>query len=460
MQPYFVNLNRQNDIGSNAYYLNFGNKGIVLDAGMHPKKDGYEATPHLDSLTRAPVDAIFISHAHHDHVGALPLLAQYAPEASIFMSDPTYFLADTLLHNSVNVMKRVREEADIPEYPLYSHQDVNAATKRWQACHLGERWSIEGFPSDRAEEISFKFHNAGHILGSIAIEIEARGLRILYTGDINLRQQTLLKPASLPDSDIDVLIIETTRGSQPTDRTKTRHQVSEDFLAAINATFSRGGCVMVPIFAMGKTQEILTLLFDAKNEGRIPDETHYIGGLGRNFSLIYDRQSGHSDRLRQNLHLLNDISPEVFDVKKAERTTPKRGQIYLLPSGMMTQYTTSNRFSQHFLPRDDCSIFFVGYTDPDSPAGKLRNTTRGNEVLVNKNLGPQPANCEVQHFDFTSHAWREDLLEYILKLSPKQCILVHGDPDATLWFEQQIKSKSPSIQVVIPPPKEPVPLSA
>jgi Cft2 family RNA processing exonuclease len=115
---------------------------------------------------------------------------------------------------------------------------------------------------------------------------------------------------------------------------------------------------------------------------------------------------------------------------------------------------TSNVFAQEFLAHDRHSVFFVGYCDPESPAGKLRATKRGDPVTLNAAYGPQPVRCRVEHFDFTAHAQREDLLQYVLDVRPRVCVLVHGDAPALAWFQQELALQAPDMKVVVPPPGE------
>ena len=133
----FTNLTRANEIGANSYLLDFGDDGsIVLDAGMHPKLDGYGGTPDFSPAANKKLKGIFLTHAHHDHTGALPVLMRAHPEAKVYMSEPTFFLADPLLHNSVEVMIKQRDEYNIPEYPLFTHGELGQLVQRWQACGL------------------------------------------------------------------------------------------------------------------------------------------------------------------------------------------------------------------------------------------------------------------------------------------------------------------------------------
>lgn len=449
----FTNLTRANEIGANSYLLDFGDDGrLVLDAGMHPRLDGPEALPNLDLLKGKPIDAVFVSHAHHDHIGALPLIMQHQPKARVFMSEPTYFLGDPLLHNSVQIMLKQREELGMTSYPLFTHKQLDEWVKVWQACGLNRSWSLEGYPESEREPLSFTFHDAGHILGSVGIELMHRGRRIFYTGDINFAAQTLMQPASFPTEDIDTLIIETTRGAQPRPEGFSRNGVIDRLVNSIQATFARGGAVLIPIFAMGKTQEILALLYFLQRQGRLPVCPIYIGGLSRTFSQVYDRLAGRSVRSHSNLQLLDDIAPQVIDGRTVRDLKPKRGQIYLISSGMMTEKTLSNVLAQQFLAQERHSIFFVGYCDPESPAGRLRATPRGESVVLSKEYGSQPVLCEVDHFDFTAHAQREDILDYILKVNPRVCVLVHGDAPALAWFQEQLTLLRPAMKVVIPEP--------
>jgi Cft2 family RNA processing exonuclease len=455
----FTNLARANEIGANSYLLDFGADGrLVLDAGMHPRAEGATGLPQLERLKFDSVATILVSHAHHDHTGALPLLMREHPSARVFMSEGTYYLAEPLLHNSVQVMLKQKAEKGIAEYPLFTHRELDQLVKVWQACGLERDWSPHGYPDPEREPLIFRFHDAGHILGSTGTSIVHRGRTIFYTGDLNLTDQTLVRAADFPRANIDVLITETTRGFQARPENFSREAVVERLALALEETFAQGGAVLMPVFAMGKTQELLAQLHFLQRQRRLPETPIYIGGLGCSFCDIYDRLAARSRRRHPKLRLLDDIQPQVMDGRRARDFNPKRGHIYLISSGMMTENTLSNIFAQEFLAHERHSIFFVGYSDPDSPAGRLQATPRGGTVTLNAAYGPQPVRCRVQHFDFTAHAQRDDLLAYILEVNPRVCVLVHGDAPALAWFRQELAARAPAMQVVIPPPGEPLEL--
>jgi Cft2 family RNA processing exonuclease len=450
-----TNLTRANEIGANSYLLDFGPDGrVVLDAGMHPRAEGLLGLPQLEKLAFDSVGTILVSHAHHDHTGGLPLLMRDHPGARVFMSEPTYYLSEPLLHNSVQVMLKQKLEKGIAEYPLFTHRELDQLVKVWQACGLERDWSPQGYPDPENEPLTFRFYDAGHILGSVGTMIKHRGRSIFYTGDVNFTEQTLMRGADFPREPLDVLITETTRGTQPRKEGFSRDNEIERLATAIEQTFAQGGAVLMPVFAMGKTQELLAQLHFLQKMRRLPETPIYIGGLGRSFCEIYDRLAARTRRKYPKLRLLEDIQAQVMDGRRASDFNPKRGHIYLISSGMMTENTLSNILAQQFLAHERHAIFFVGYCDPLSPAGLLQATPRGGSVTLNAAYGAQPVRCRVEHFDFTAHAQRDDLLAYILEAKPRTCVLVHGDPPALAWFQKELADRAPGMNVVVPPPGE------
>src|SRR5687767_12485607 len=207
----FTNLTRAVEIGANCYALNLGGKRVVLDSGMHPKFDGDLALPNHSLIADGSVDAIILSHAHQDHIGSLPVLQRRQPQAPVFMTEATRQLGDVMLHNSVNVMLKKREDG-VPNYPLFGHRELDAITRRWRAVPLQTRFDLEGDRLGPQEEapISVELFDAGHILGSAGTLIRAHGRTIFYTGDVQFEDQTVMQAARFPKERIDVLIMETT----------------------------------------------------------------------------------------------------------------------------------------------------------------------------------------------------------------------------------------------------------
>ncbi len=449
----FINLTRRTEIGANCYYLGSGDQGVVLDCGMHPKEDGEMALPLLSRLAGRPVDALLLSHAHLDHVGSLPVLMRQRPQARIFMTEPTAAIGAALLHNSVNVMIREREEVGVI-YPLFTHRETDRATDRWQHCPLGQPFTVDGerSPIRADDELSFEFWEAGHVLGAAGILLRAEGRTVFYTGDVNFDDQTLLKGAVFPESGIDVLIIEATRGDSPLPEGFTREAEEQRFAEAIEKAFARGGCVLVPVFALGKTQEVLAMLYKFKRNKMIADAPIYIGGLSSKMTEIYDRRANQSRRVLPRLQLFPEVGPFVLNGKTIADAPARPGRIYAISSGMMTPKTLSNIFARRIIDRPEHSIFFVGYADPESPAGVLRRTQPNELVSLDDDESAQPLRCQVEAFQFSAHASRESILEYIRKVAPKKVVLVHGDVAAVEWIRAATVAALPQTEAVVPLP--------
>lgn len=449
----FINLTRRIEIGANSYYLEAAGRRLVLDSGMHPKFDGEEALPNLKALGDRPVDAIIISHSHQDHIGTLPVLMRRQPQARVFMTEPTTEIGNALLHNSVNVMTRQREEIGTTLYPLFTHRETDRAAERWQSCALRRPYTLSGERSSQTEAdlLTFEFFDAGHVLGSTGVLIRAEDRTLFYTGDVNFDDQTIAQAAVFPEEKIDILVMECTRGDTPVPPTWSRASEEQRLMLAIENAFTRGGCVLIPVFALGKTQEILALLYKMRRE-KILDFPIYIGGLSSKISEIYDRRAQMGRRQLSRLQLLDELRPFVLNAETIHDANARPGRIYALSSGMMTPKTLSNVFAQRVVEQSRHSVFFVGYADPESPAGILRNARPDQQVTLDPDQAPQPVRCHIEQFQFSAHASRESLIAYAERLGPKKIVLVHGDPPAVEWIRARLTADLPNSEIIVPKP--------
>jgi len=447
----FINLTRQTEIGANSYFLELDGKKVVLDAGLHPKLEGDAALPLYKLVTDGSLDAIVISHAHQDHIGSLPVLMRRQPQARVFMTHPTAKLSDVMLHNSVNVMARQRDELGIRTYPLFTHREADRAAELWQSVGLRQYWTVEGERVRNPDhELTFEMYDSGHILGSVGILFRAEGKKIFYTGDVNFLDQTLMRSADFPEGDVDVLIIETTRGDRALSQAYSRPNEERRFLTAIEEAFDKGGSVLIPVFALGKTQEILTMLHLFQRQGELKHVPIYIGGLSTKITILHDQLASLAPRQHAGLQILDSIGPHVLSSRDVQKTQISRRRIYALSSGMMTEKTLSNQLAERFLSDPRQSVFFVGYADPDSPGGRLKAAQPGDLIQLDGELPGHKLACQVREFDFSAHAPRELLFDYIRKISPRVVILVHGDPPAVAWFKTKISQELPGTLAVIP----------
>lgn len=452
----FLNLTRQVEIGANCYALEIGGKRIVLDSGLHPAQEGTDALPNLPLLADDSVDAILLSHAHQDHIGSLPVLMRRQPRAHVFATEATRQISEVMLHNSVNVMLRIREDFGITDYPLFTHREVDTGMRRWQSVPLQQRWGLDGERLSESESapISFEFFDAGHILGSVGTLIRAEDRTVFYTGDVNFNDQTISLAASFPeDTPIDVLIIETTRGDSPQPEGFTRAGEEARFGETLQAAFESEGTILLPVFALGKTQELMALMARLQRQGQLPRAFPlYIGGLSAKLTEIYDKFASQWPRQQPQLQLLKALAPFIVTGRNANDLPLKGQRIHALTSGMMTERTLSNLFAGRLLPGPDHHLFFVGYADPDSPGGKIKSAQRGDSVQLDPAHSAQPLHCNVEQFNFSAHASRESIRTWINKVAPKKIILVHGDQPAVEWFRATLAADLPHSEIIVPTP--------
>jgi len=450
----FINLTHRTEIGANSYYLEISGHRLVLDCGMHPKNTGDEALPNFKAIADRKIEAILISHAHQDHIGTLPVLMRRQPGARIFMTETTAEIGNTLLHNSVNVMTRQREEIGAMLYPLFTHRETDHAADLWHWCPLRQCISIsaERAPQNGTEGLTFEFFDAGHVLGSAGILLRAEGRTIFYTGDVNFDDQTIMEAAIFPKEKIDILIMECTRGDHAKPAGWTRGDEERRLAEAIDRAFKRGGCVLIPVFALGKTQEVLAMFYKFRRERIPPDFPIYIGGLSSKMTDIYDRRASRARRQLARLQLMEETAPFVLNGQTIHDAPICAERIYALSSGMMTPKTLSNIFARRLVEKPQHSVFFVGYADPESPAGLLRDAAPGAKVTLDPDEAAQRVRCNIEQFQFSAHATREALIDYAEKLSPRKIVLVHGDPPAVEWMRTKLALDLPGSKVIVPAP--------
>src|SRR6184192_2430881 len=434
-----------------------GRHRLVLDCGMHPKDTGEDALPNFKAIAGQEIEAILVSHAHQDHVGTLPVLMRRLPTARVFMTEATAEIGSVLLHNSVNVMTRQREEIGRTVaglYPLFTHRETDRASERWRWCPMRQRISITGerAPQREKDTLTFEFFDAGHVLGSSGILLRAEGQTVFYTGDVNFDDQTIMEAAVFPEEKIDVLIMECTRGDHPKPEGWTRANEERRFSEALGAALERDACVLIPVFALGKTQEILAMLYKFRRQRLLPEFPIYIGGLSSKFTDIYDRRTHTTRRQMPRLKLMRDVAPYILNDETVRDTPVRGGRVYVLSSGMMIPKTLSNVFARRIIENPIHSIFFVGYANPESPAGLLRDAGTDGEVALDPNKPRQQIRCNIEQFQFSAHATRESLVHQATKISPNKIVLVHGDPPAVAWMRATLSAELPQSEIIVPAP--------
>lgn len=443
-----IDLNRHGEIGANSMYVQIGPFHLLVDAGLHPKKMGYDALPDFKPIQEVDLDLIILTHCHLDHLGALPIVCARHPNTPVLTSPPNELLAPRMLRNSINVMKRQREEHGIREYPLFLYRDVAQLARQIQVQRF-ERGEIYYKGTEQIEVI---LHPAGHVVGAAAVELIYKHRRIVFSGDVLFEAQRTLPGAHLPRGPVDTLILETTRGAQGRTSGRSRASEVDRLIDTIQQILEQGGSCLIPVFALGRMQELFKIIYEARCFGRLPDHPIFAAGLG--MDLCH-----HFDKIRQRTQLI-DFNAGILDRMKVKPPEPKlrpgrdlvKKGIYLVSSGMMVEHTPSYAIAASLLPHADNGVCFVGYCDPDTPGGKLLEQRDKESFFFDALSYKAPIRARIEQFDLSGHADREELLEYAESSAARAVVLTHGDKEARQWFQNQLEQGMERTLVIDPEP--------
>jgi len=439
----FLPIGGGNEIGANSYYLNFNDNGIILDCGIHPQKTGLESLPNFDLIKDKSVDSCLISHAHQDHIGSLPFLVKRFPYVKIITTPQTRALAELTLHNSVSILKKEIEEDD---FEFYNHDEVDLLIKMIEYKEYQNEFKLNSYHQQKEAKVNCAFYNAGHILGSAGILLENNNHKIFYTGDINLSSQTLQPAAQLPDTKIDTLILESTYGSTDSDLLLDWNSESLRFAKEANHILNNGGSILIPVFSLGKMQEILATIWQLMLKQKLTTLDIYTGGLGTKINRAYDYNRFVVKRIDEEFELNTIPQKDYYEISNPEEFF-KHPCIVLASSGMMIKGTSSFNFAKRWLKQKGSAIFSVGYMDIKTPGYIIANSKLGDKIQLTEFDELSEVDCTIKNFKFSAHARREDLLKIVDKLKPDNVILTHGDEDAMDWMGSSILKKYKNIKV-------------
>ncbi|HET9135427.1 MAG TPA: MBL fold metallo-hydrolase [Candidatus Kapabacteria bacterium] len=446
-QLQFLALGGAREIGANSFFYRLDGHGLLVDAGMHPEKTGWETFPQSSLLEPYGVDTFVVTHAHNDHLGSVPFMLQSQPQARVIATPETIEIARIMLANSVSLIPKQHPQEILDKLPFYNEEKVDEIVKNIEPRRFNQPFTI-GNPDN---PITITLYMSGHILGAAGILIEHEGKRMFHTGDTSLHPQQLIGGADLPEGEVDVLITECTNGREDAYLSHSRELELERFLTTLNETLVEGGSVLIPCFALGKMQEALLMLSDAMKSKKIPTVDIYTGGMGRLVSEIYDKNPYSRSRLRSD-EVLGDIPQNLIPRRDGLFGAKffKVPSIVLATSGMMQEGTSSYLLAQRWLRHEKFAICFIGYTDPRTPGYVVSHAERGTRIKFGSMKREVPVRARIERFRFSAHARREELLEIATRLNPKHVILTHGDVVAMNTYSEALLERLPNIRISAP----------
>jgi len=432
----YVFLGGAGEVGGSCMLLSVAGRYILFDCGIRVNQIGSDALPDFEFLKQsAPVlDAIFVSHAHADHVGALPLAHALYPDAPIYATIPTQQLSSVMLTNAVRVMETESEDT------IFTQEAVETTLARIQTLESGQ-W-IELWDGWRV-----LFIRSGHILGAVSIYLETPEGKFFYSGDIStFRQKTidgLDDITSLPTPDF--MVCEATYGDglHPS---RTEEEVK--LAKAVADVIQDGGSVLIPSFALGRAQEIILILRDAMISKNIPIFPVITAGLVNSICAVYEnltqylgaKLQKHIKNARQPVFFYKNFSKARMNEQEAilKNEAPK---CIIASSGMLTG-GASVTYAKGLAAHEKNAIFLSGYQDAESPGRKLQELQSGDTLNFADGTCIE-VKCRVERFHLSAHSDQGQLVSVIKQVNPKAIALVHGEEVALKALREKLISKYP-----------------
>lgn len=416
------------------YLLTIGSKNILVDCGMFQgchfcEGRNFGAFPYDPGI----VDAVLITHAHIDHTGRLPLLAQRGFRGKIFSTAPTRESAELLLEDSLHVLGEEARERG--RQALFDSSDIDGIMERWEDLSYGESFQL-------GSGIQITARNAGHILGSAMYEIRYREgtgaeRKVVFTGDLGNRPSPFLHgPDSIDQTDF--LVIESVYGDRLHAAQPERRVLLE---RAVEDIAKRGGTLMIPAFAMERTQELLFELNDLVENKRVPSLPIFVDSpLAIRITKVYERYRNFFSREAMELARSDD----VFKFPGLKFTTSKEEslaindvpppKIVIAGSGM----SNGGRILHHerrYLPDPNSILLVIGYQVAGSLGRRLLDGARKVRIFGEW----LPAQAEVRSIGgYSAHADQRQLFEFIARIEKpiQRAFMVQGEENATLTLAQ------------------------
>ena len=434
-EPTIQFLGAAGTVTGSRFLLECGDTRVLVDCGMFQGLKELRLK-NWDNFAVEPesIDAVVLTHAHLDHCGYLPRLVKLGFRGPVYLTEYTGKLAEVILRDSARIQTEDAAWAvkkgfskHNPPVALYGEPDVDTALKQFQPTAFYTRTQV-------ATETFVTFHPAGHILGASFIEVEFFGKRLLFTGDLGRPEHPLLRaPGAFPEGQFDVVITESTYGDR-------EHEVrSTDFPSVINSTIDRGGSVLIPAFAVDRTEVILVRLRELIEEGKIRNVPIYADSpmALRALAFYRDAIDKHSPEIRDDIAETwqgrDPFDPgqlvELMTVEESKSiNTPPQPSIIISASGM----ATGGRVVHHLrgmLPNPKHTVVLVGY---QAVGTRGRNLLEGaKEVKMHGEMVPVEAQiASIQ--EFSVHADGNELLQWIgvAKDRIKKIFVIHGEEGA------------------------------
>lgn len=430
-----------NDVTGSQYFVKYEDRKCLLECGLHQSSknsylDSYKINTEKFKFNPSELDYVFVAHAHIDHCGLIPRLVKEGFHGKIIATVETAKIMKPLLMNSCFI---IQEEAKIlskkykRDYkPIYDFADVERTLSLIETYELYDRiYYLD-------DKISFQWLRNSHCVGAAQLQLvlgkNGETRKILYTSDIGALHSDnhYVTDTEIPTFHNDVVIMESTYGSDKRKNYKTRKFDIEHFETAINTVLERGGSVVLPCFSFSRTQELLTTLFELYGENEdfktdiIVDSKLSCEICELYYDLLKDDDLRYWNKIC-NWENIRFISEKEDSKRCLSESTPK---IILSSSGFCTNGRIIN-YLKKYLRDENSMIIFSGYVgdNPSYLSYRIKKFKKHRTISIFREDVPNKADC-ISLTTFSSHANYNDLLTYGSSLNTNKLVLVHGSQDS------------------------------
>lgn len=420
------------EVGRSCVIVKYLGSTVMFDCGVHPALQGLSSLPFFDDgPDLSTVDLLLVTHFHMDHCGAVPYLTEKTKfKGRVFMTHPTKAIFKIVLHDAVKVGH--------DEGRLFDEKDILASMDKIELINYHQTLEHKG--------VRFTAYNAGHVLGCAMFMIEVAGVRVLYTGDFSREEDRHLLGAEVPMDSPHVLIAESTYG---TSIHEPREQREQRFTSAIHQIVKRGGRCLIPVFALGRSQELLLILDEYwKAHPELHDvPIYYAAKVAKKAMRVYQTYINMMNEHIRSAHAAGTNPWEFAHVQNLDHGRggaaalsnfdDSRPMVVMASPGMMQSGFSRELFEMWCSDRRN-GLMMAGY----SVNGTLAHHLQSEPKEITTSTGDRvPVNLSIHYISFSAHSDYAQTSHFIEQLKPKHVVLVHGAEDLMMSLQRELSKR-------------------